>query len=131
MYAQILKESMRVNLIGGSDLGLPIEHNSIICIDIGDNPNIKLGMVYDESTQSFKEYVKPIVASILREQAYETMVYKEDTTPLLLWENIPLTVNQANSIYLNYFIENNEKASIIQQLIITAKEYIRTLYPDA
>ena len=34
MYAQILKESMKVDLIGDEKVGLPIEHQSVICIDL-------------------------------------------------------------------------------------------------
>ncbi|WP_206459473.1 hypothetical protein [Anaerovorax sp. IOR16] len=74
----------------------------------------------------------PIITSQeQREQAYETMISKEDNTPLILWENENLTVDQANKKWLDYSAEGNtEIANKLQGLIQIAKEYIRELYPD-
>ncbi len=55
-YAQILKEDMRVNLIGGRNEGLPINHPAVIVIDItdrADKNNIKVAMTYDPVTDVF------------------------------------------------------------------------------
>ena len=56
-YAQILKSDNTVNLIGGTDLGLPVEnHNLVYCIDItdrADKDNIELYMVYNSETDTF------------------------------------------------------------------------------
>lgn len=54
-YAQILKSDMRVNLIGGPEVGLPIEHPQVLCIDIGDRTDVKVFMKYDEHTGEFYE----------------------------------------------------------------------------
>lgn len=56
MYAQILKETMIVNLIGGKEVGLPLEHPMVICIDISEHPQrneLKVGMSYDVNTDIF------------------------------------------------------------------------------
>ena len=66
----------------------------------------------------------------LRKQAYLTLTEKEDKSPLILWNGENITVDNANKIYLEYFAENNDKAIEIQKLIISAKLYIRELYPD-
>lgn len=66
----------------------------------------------------------------LRKQAYLTLTEKEDKSPLILWHGENITVDNANKIYLEYFAENNDKAIEIQKLIISAKLYIRELYPD-
>lgn len=60
----------------------------------------------------------------LREQSYETL-------KCITWESTEITVDEANKLFLNYFAENNPKVNEIQPLIIEAKEYIRTLYPDS
>ena len=64
-----------------------------------------------------------ILNETLREQSYETL-------KCITWESTEITVDEANKLFLNYFAENNPKANEIQPLIIEAKEYIRTLYPD-
>ena len=66
----------------------------------------------------------------LRKQAYLTLTEKENKSPLILWHGENITVDNANKIYLEYFAENNDKAIEIQKLIISAKLYIRELYPD-
>ena len=48
IYAQVLKEDMKVNLIGGKNEGLPITHPSVMMIDITereDRDSIKVSMV--------------------------------------------------------------------------------------
>ena len=56
-YAQILKSDNTVNLIGGTEFGLPVEnHNLVYCIDItdrADKDNIELYMVYNSETDTF------------------------------------------------------------------------------
>ena len=55
-YAQVLKEDMRVNLIGGRNEGLPINHPAVIVIDItdrADKNDIKVAMTYDQETDTF------------------------------------------------------------------------------
>lgn len=62
MYAQIIKADMRVNLIGGVDEGLPIEHPEVICVDIGDRTDVKVYMRYDsEAEEFFDEALEPIL----------------------------------------------------------------------
>lgn len=56
IYAQILKEDMRVNLIGGRNEGLPINHPAVIVVDItdrADKDEIKVSMSYDIETDKF------------------------------------------------------------------------------
>lgn len=65
-----------------------------------------------------------------REKAYEELLLNSSNEPLILWENNPITVDQANKVFFEYSAENNSKASDIQALIIEAKAYIRSLYPD-
>lgn len=117
---------MRVNLIGGKEEGLPIEHPLVICVDIGDRTDLEVYMKYNEETGEFY-WEEPIIVinnAELREQSYETL-------KCITWESTEITVDEANKLFLNYFAENNPKANEIQPLIIEAKEYIRTLYPDS
>ena len=58
-----------------------------------------------------------------REKAYQTL-------QIIEWQGSLITVDQANKIYYNYFVENNPKADDIQILIIAAKSDIREMYPD-
>lgn len=53
MYAQILKSDMRVNLIGGSEEGLPVEHPLVVCVNIGDRTDVEVYMKYNEETGEF------------------------------------------------------------------------------
>lgn len=53
MYAQILKSDMRVNLIGGREEGLPVEHPLVVCVDIGDRIDVEVYMKYNEETGEF------------------------------------------------------------------------------
>ncbi len=66
-----------------------------------------------------------------RKEAYHTMRYKAvDNEVLISWNNLALTVDEANELYWEYAPENNPKADEISELISNAKEYIRSLYPD-
>lgn len=64
-----------------------------------------------------------------RQQAYTNMRQKEDGTPLILWQDVGLTVDEAKEQYLNYVAEASTKAETLQGLIKDAKSYIRGLYP--
>ena len=56
-YAQILKSDNTVNLIGGTEMGLPVyDHELVYCIDITDREDkdtIEVYMIYDEETDIF------------------------------------------------------------------------------
>lgn len=68
-----------------------------------------------------------------REEAYETMLYKEDKTPLILWEGEAITVDVANKKWLGYTAEGEKgivHANNLTALISNAKTYIRNLYTD-
>lgn len=56
--------------------------------------------------------------------------HEYETNPLIKWEGENVTVDQANTVYLRYFAENNPKAEAIRPLIIAAKQSIRQMYPD-
>ena len=45
-------------------------------------------------------------------------------------KNEQLTVDEANKKWQDYQAEGNEKATVLTQLIHTAKENIREQYPD-
>ena len=68
--------------------------------------------------------------SLLRKEAYQKLTKKEDGTSLIIWENTEITINQANKLFLSYFIEDNSKSNDLKSLIKQAKTYIRNLYPD-
>lgn len=56
IYAQVLKEDMMVNLIGGRNEGLPINHPAVIVVDITervDKDEIKVSMTYDPIADVF------------------------------------------------------------------------------
>lgn len=56
IYAQVLKEDMKVNLIGGRNEGLPINHPAVIVVDItdrADKEEIKVAMTYDPIADVF------------------------------------------------------------------------------
>ena len=56
IYAQVLKEDMKVNLIGGRKEGLPINHPAVIVVDItdrADKDEIRVSMSYDIGTDTF------------------------------------------------------------------------------
>ena len=56
MYAQVLlKHGNIVGLIGGEAEGLPIVHPDVLCIDIEDRTDVKVGMQYNSETRLFYE----------------------------------------------------------------------------
>ena len=61
--------------------------------------------------------------SELRQNAYANV-------KIIEWFDKLISVDEANKLYLDYFAEANPKADQIQPLIIEAKAYIRSLYPD-
>ena len=77
---------------------------------------------YNETDGIYWEYI-PLTPSELRERAYETV-------KCITYENEQLTVDEANKKWQDYQAEGNEKATVLTQLIHTAKENIREQYPD-
>lgn len=54
LYAQILLRTNRVNLIGGEEVGLPINDEKVACIDITNrDEEVFIGMKYDFQTDTF------------------------------------------------------------------------------
>ena len=53
MYAQVLRYDMKVNLIGGEEVGIPVDSSLVICVDIGDRQDVQEGMSYNEATGEF------------------------------------------------------------------------------
>lgn len=128
---------MIVNLIGGQEVGLPIEHQEVLCVDIGDNNiGVELFMFYDQEKDMFYKKERPytpepqLTPAEQREQAYTSLTHKADGTPLIVWGSQPMTVDQANQRWLDYFAEGNTKANELSGLIVSAKSYIRDLYPN-
>ena len=112
-------------------------------IGIGDNfinnQFVKTIIDYDEEGKACGEHCEyfniPDIVPItppqeLREQAYESMLYKEDGTALITWDGIAITVDQANKKWLDYSAEGSEKANELSAIIVSAKDYIRQLYPE-
>lgn len=62
-------------------------------------------------------------SSELRAEAYAN-------DPIIDWNNELITVDQANTLFYNYFAEGNIKSDELQVLIAQAKESIRLKYPD-
>lgn len=55
IYAQVLKENMRVNLIGGKEVGLyPFDLRLAFTVDVTDRPGVKVGMRYNPSLGDFE-----------------------------------------------------------------------------
>lgn len=132
MWAQVLKVTgNKVNLIGDESVGLPIVHPDVICVDIGERTDVELFMTYNEGTGEFcKEELPKLSPMEQRELEYQTRRYKDDDSDLLPWEGKALTVDEANMKYLQYFAEGSSKATEMQAIIVSAKTYIRELYPD-
>lgn len=56
IYAQVIRESMRVNLIGGIKEGLyPFDLRMAFTVDITDRPGVKIGMIYNPSLDEFQD----------------------------------------------------------------------------
>ena len=90
-----------------------------------------IGDIYRDNVWSKVEITQKLTAQEKREEAYETMLYKEDgTTALILWENVAITVDTANKKWLDYSAEGSTTANDLSALIVSAKGYIRELYPD-
>ena len=102
----------------------PIEFDELVPCEAG----FGIGHFYVNNTWMTE---MPKTAVELREQAYESMTLKVDGVNLITWEGNAITVDQANKAYLEYLAEGSPKAAEIQALIVTAKTYIRELYPDA
>lgn len=55
IYAQVLKENYRVNLIGGKEVGLyPFDLRLAFTVDVTDRPGVKVGMKYNPSLDDFE-----------------------------------------------------------------------------
>lgn len=62
MFAQILKHNMMVDLIGGEEVGLPINHPSIICMDLANRADtVEVGMYYNPTLDTFSYEREPII----------------------------------------------------------------------
>lgn len=56
IYAQVLKENYRVNLIGGKEVGLfPFDLRLAFTVDITDRPGVAVGMKYNPSLDEFED----------------------------------------------------------------------------
>lgn len=66
----------------------------------------------------------------IRQYCYQNLRLKGDTSPLINWESENLTVDEAIAKHTAYFVEASEHANHLQVLIISAKEYIRGIYPE-
>lgn len=56
IYAQVLKENYRVNLIGGKEVGLfPFDLRLAFTVDVTDRPGVKVGMLYNPSLDEFED----------------------------------------------------------------------------
>lgn len=90
------------------------------CVEAPDD--VVQGMVHQNGEFSFpaEEALHPAEQ---REHEYET-------NPIIKWQGRNITVDQANTAYLQYSAEGSPEATEIQALIIVAKESIRQMYPD-
>lgn len=91
---------------------------------------VGIGDTFKDGVWSKKETPIEPTTQQQREEEYETMLYKEDGNALILWEGEPITVDTANKKWLDYSAEGSEVANELSALIISAKAYIRELYPD-
>ena len=56
IYAQVLKENYRVNMIGGKEKGLyPFDLRLAFTVDVTDRPGVKVGMLYNPSLDEFED----------------------------------------------------------------------------
>jgi len=79
-------------------------------------------LMYNEEDGVHWEYVK-IPAAKRRERAYETL-------KCISYGDALLTVDEANKLWQEYEAEGSSLASILTDLIATAKAQIREMYPD-
>ena len=55
IYAQVLKENYRVNMIGGKEKGLyPFDLRLAFTVDVTDRPGVAVGMKYNPSLDEFE-----------------------------------------------------------------------------
>lgn len=56
IYAQMLKNNHEVVLVGGSEVGLPVnDHELVYCIELDENDTVLVGMIYDLEEKVFGE----------------------------------------------------------------------------
>ena len=90
-----------------------------------------IGDIYKDGTWSHVEpIVDPKTPTEQREEAYTSLTHKSDGTPLIEWEGQVITVDISNKKWLDYSAEGSTIANELSALIVTAKAYIRELYPD-
>ena len=119
MFYGIIKDSICENIIEVDINNIPSFLQSEILVEV--EAGFGIGDFYINGKWSKINH--SFTQQELREQSYETL-------KCITWETTEITVDEANKLFLNYFAENNPKVNEIQPLIIEAKEYIRTLYPD-
>lgn len=94
-YAQIVKRDMKVNLVGGNEVGLPIDHPAVICVDIGDK-QVEEGMSYDIGTEEF--------------------YWKEERAVLIYLTDTEILQQQLTDIDLQNLEAQQERQLIAQQI---------------
>lgn len=56
IYAQMLKNNHEVVLVGGSEVGLPVnDHELVYCIELDGNNTVSVGMIYNLEEKVFGE----------------------------------------------------------------------------
>lgn len=109
-------------------------------IYLGDLP-VGIGDTYDRENNVFQtvggeSFSAPAPMddspSEMRRKAYKTMrSFLNKAEALLPWEGEPLTVDEANTLWMDYMAEGNAAvAGELQILIVAAKTYIRGIYPE-
>ncbi len=93
MYAQVRKTDNVVALIGGEEVGLPIEHPDVLCIDIGENeqgvsenwtyfPEEKrfdwIPINVDEQEMGERVYTNNDIVKLIEEKSNSDLVYQLD-----------------------------------------------------
>ena len=86
IYAQILKSNMQVNLVGGKEVGLPIENHPLaFCVDITGLENVTEGMVYNAERKEFlNSEVLPILPVVPQPTTEEQILFETKYQTLLL-----------------------------------------------
>lgn len=80
IYAQVLKENYRVNLIGGKEVGLyPFDLRLAFTVDVTDRPGVKVGMKYNPSLDEFEDDGGAIILTEkVKEPTVEEKLQKEN-----------------------------------------------------
>ena len=79
----------------------------------------------------FKVNPNSTVPAEQRQNAYARMYRKQDGEYLIVYNDKFYTVDEANDVCSKYMVEGNTtRVQELQTLIVTAKEYIRSIYPD-